>query len=101
MIIIINEQDASALRDLIYYELDRRDKVTDTLPSKEGNILDQIVTSGWWKSLQATLKSQAGDIIKDTSLDYPIEDNTIITTNMREQLKNAAIELYKAKRGYQ
>ena len=101
MIIIINEQDASALRDLIYYELERRDISTDTLPSKEGNILDQIVTSDWWKDLQSTLKSQAGDIIKDISLDYPIEDNTIITTDMRDQLKKAAIKLYETKREYQ
>lgn len=89
MIIIINDFDASLLRDFIYNELIRRTKNTSSLPDGT-NILDKIVTGEWWKALQTTLVEQLG-----MNFDYPVQNNTIITKDMRDELIDKAIKLYE------
>ena len=89
MIIIINNFDASLLRDFIYNELKRRTKDTSSLPDGT-NILDKIVTGEWWKALQTTLVEQLG-----MNFDYTVQNNTIITKDMRDELIDKAIKLYE------
>lgn len=89
MIIIINKEDATLLRDFIYKELERKKNTAAMNLLPTGITIEKIVTSDWWKSLQDALKVD-GKIFTET-----IKDNIIITENMREEIKQQAIKMYE------
>ena len=87
MALIVNEHDTTMLRDLIYYELERRkNSAKDTLPEAE---IYTIVTSAWWRALQEALAT-----IEGIDFTNEINPNTIIALATREEIKDAVISLY-------